>query len=264
MSAVGQHRLVPSSLSAGRLIIVLVCYLDDSGATDRNVPFATLGGYVSYKPAWESFEPKARAYLAKENVTCVHAKDFYSNDLEFKGWKVDRRIEFLEGLFDIFRPYVQLGISHSCLKATHAARKADTGLGKNQSPLGFAFAAVLNDVVGDPVLGRDAKFDGVEFVLEDGNPNNSGIIKSYGNIKQQHKADFLKEIRVVGKRDCIAIQMADLMAFFSRRQACQMEANNREPVEFDKYLKIMQRGIRYVGRASTNFYDGGIPRRHRK
>jgi hypothetical protein len=232
---------------------MLVCYLDDSGGTDRLVPFATLGGYVSYEAAWGAFEPKARAYLDAEKVTCVHAKEFYSNDGEFKGWKVDRRIDFLEGLFNIFRPHVQLGISHSCLKATHAARKADTGLGKNQSPLGFAFGAVLNDVVGDPELGRDVRFDGIQFVLEDGNHNNSGIIKSYANIKRQHKAHFLKEIRVVGKLDCIAIQMADLMAFFSRRLACQMEANNREPVEFDKYLKIMKRGIRTVGRASTDY-----------
>jgi hypothetical protein len=163
-------------------------------------------------------------------------------------------------LFKIFRPYAQLGVSHSCLKATHAARKADLGLGNNQSPLGFAFAAVLNDVVGDTVLGRDVKFDGIEFILEDGNHNNSGIIKSYTNIKRRHKADFLKEIRVVGKRDCIAVQMADLMAFFSRRQACQMEANGRKPVEFDKYLQIMMQGIRNVGRASTDF---GGDSRHR-
>lgn len=235
---------------------MLVCYLDDSGASDRLVPFATLGGYVSYKAAWADFEPEARAYLDDAGVNCVHAKDFYSNDGEFKGWKVDQRIEFLDGLFNIFRPRAQLGISHSCLKATHLARKADTGLGKNQSPLGFAFAAILNDVVVDPILGRDAKFDGIEFVLEDGNKNNSGIIKSYGNIKRQHGADFLKEIRVVGKRDCVAVQMADLMAFFSRRQACQMESNDREPVEFDKYLKIMMRGIRTIGRASTDFYSG--------
>jgi hypothetical protein len=44
----------------------------------------------------------------------------------------------LEGLFDIFRPYARLGTSHSCLKATHVARKADTGLGKNHTnpPIG--------------------------------------------------------------------------------------------------------------------------------
>lgn len=257
IGALGLNRSASVGPAAGRLTVMLVCYLDDSGATDRNVPFATLGGYVTYKAAWSAFEPKARAYLKAENVGCIHAKEFYSNDGEFKGWKVSRRIEFLEGIFDIFRPYVHLGISHSCLKATHTARKADTGLGKNQSPLGFAFAAVLNDIVGDSELGRDAKFDGIEFVLEDGNHNNSGIIKSYGNIKRQHKAEFLKEIRVVGKTDCVAVQMADLMAFFSRRQACQMEANDREPVEFDKYLKIMTRGIRNIGRASTDF--GGDP-----
>ena len=97
-----------------------------------------------------------------------------------------------------------------------------------------------------------ATLNSTEF-LEDGNRNNSGIIKSYLNIKQIHKANFLKEIRVVGKRDCVAIQMADLMAFFSRRHVCQVEENNREPIELDKYLKIMVRGLRNVGRASTDF-----------
>jgi hypothetical protein len=233
--------------------------MDDSG-TGKESPFATMGGYVSHLTAWEAFEVKARAYMDAENVGCLHAKEFYSNDGEFKGWTVNRRIEFLEGIFDILRPHVQLGVSHSCLKAAHTARKADTGLGKNQSALGFAFVAVMNAILQDEQLGRDARFDGISFILEDGNLNNSGIIKSYGNIKQQHKADFLKSISVVGKRDCVAIQMADVMAYFSRRQACQMEANNREPVEFDKYLKIMQRGIRSIGRASTDF-GGDAPRR---
>jgi Protein of unknown function (DUF3800) len=253
ISALEPNRSTFSSPSAGRLIVMLACYLDDSGASDKSIPFATLGGYVAYKPAWEVFEPKARAYLASENVTCIHGKEFYSNDGEFKGWKVQRRIDFLEGLYDLFRPVAELGITHSCLKETHAARKADTGLGKNQSPLGFSFAAILNAVVDDPELGRDAKFDGIEFILEDGNNNNSGIIKSYSNIKRIHKADFLKEIRVVGKRDCVAVQMADLMAFFSRRHTCQMHANNREPIEMDKYLKIMVRGIRNIGHASIDF-----------
>ena len=122
---------------------MLVCYLDDSGATDKTIPFATLGGYVTYEVAWKMFEPRARAYLRAEGVDCVHAKEFYSNRGEFKDWKVSRRIKFLEGLYKIFRPHVQLGITHSCLKANFLDRKAANGLGKNQSPLGFAFAAVL-------------------------------------------------------------------------------------------------------------------------
>jgi hypothetical protein len=244
---------------AERFAFVLVCYFDDSG-TDKQSPFVTIAGYVAFLNAWDAFERIARAYLEEKNISCVHAKEFYSNDGEFKNWTINCRLEFLEGLYELLRPQVQLGISISCLKSQFVARKENTGLSKRQSPYGFAFTAAMNVIVGDGVLGPTARREGISFVLEDGNKNNSGIIKSYRRIKEQHKADFLKCISVVGKRSCVAIQMADLMAFFTRRQACAMEANGREPVDFDRYLVVMRKGIRDIGHAITDFQPACVDR----
>jgi hypothetical protein len=96
------------------------------------------------------------------------------------------------------------------LEIGNLARKADTGLSKRQSPYGIAFIAAMNAVLRDEVLGPIARRDGISFVLEGGNHNNSGIVESYQQIKQQHRADFLKSITTVSKSSCVAIQMADL------------------------------------------------------
>jgi hypothetical protein len=235
-------------------MIVLVCYLDDSG-THKQAPFVTIAGYVAFLEAWEAFEKQALPYLHENNVACLHAKDFYSTNGDFENWKVDQKANFLDGLYKLFRPRVQMGVSMSCLKSQYLARKAESGLGKNQSAYGFAFAAAMNAILRDDTLGRIARWEGISFVLEDGNKNNSGIIESYYRIKKQYEAEFLGSISVVSKMQCAAIQMADLMAFFTRRQTEAMEANNREPIEFDRYLKIMRRGIRDVGHAITDFQE---------
>ena len=49
------RQLVPPYLLAGRWIVVLVCYLDDSGKDPQN-PITTLAGYIARDTAWEAFE----------------------------------------------------------------------------------------------------------------------------------------------------------------------------------------------------------------
>jgi hypothetical protein len=199
----------------------------------------------------------AAPYIRGENISCVHAKELYSTKCEFEGWTWDRKRDFLTGLYDLLRPRVQMGISMSCLKSQYHARKKESGLGQNQSAYGFAFVAAMNAILKDETLGRIARWEGISFILECGNANNDGIIQSFRRIKKQYNADFLRSISEVGKRDCVAIQMADVFAFFTRRRANEMEANSREPpADFDRYLKVIRSGIRDVGRAVTDFHSG--------
>jgi len=67
------RQLVPPYLLAGRWIVVLVCYLDDSGKDPQN-PITTLAGYIARDTAWEAFESDVEPWFSEFNVGILHAK----------------------------------------------------------------------------------------------------------------------------------------------------------------------------------------------
>ena len=64
MKALGLHRLVPGSLLTRRWIVVLVCYLDDSGKDPQN-PITTLAGYIARDTEWQAFESEVEHWFAE-------------------------------------------------------------------------------------------------------------------------------------------------------------------------------------------------------
>ena len=64
MTARGLHGLVPSRLLRGRWLLVLVCYLDDSGQDPQNT-VTTLAGYIAREGDWKQFEGKIEPIFTK-------------------------------------------------------------------------------------------------------------------------------------------------------------------------------------------------------
>lgn len=73
--------------AAGRWVIVLVCYLDDSGK-DRQNRITTLAGYVAKDDDWQDFENAVEPIFAHYGVKVLHTKDLHHTDGEFDGWPV--------------------------------------------------------------------------------------------------------------------------------------------------------------------------------
>ena len=67
MSARPLRQLVPPYMLAGRWIVVLVCYLDDSGKDPQN-PITTLAGYIARDAGWEAFELEVEKWFEQYNV----------------------------------------------------------------------------------------------------------------------------------------------------------------------------------------------------
>ena len=233
----------------------LVCYLDDSG-TDKANPFVTMAGYVGTVDAWRAFENEARPLLNEFGVSVVHAKEFYSNDNEYEGWSIDKRCDFIRRINAVLAPRVGLAVSFSTLKGNFV-ESPDPNRPRKQSPYGFCFQGLFEMLLRDDGFARTVKLPGVSisFVIEDGNPHNNEIQLNYERIKTEHKTalPFLGEMTIEKKASSIAIQMADLFAFFTRRQTIASERNSRVPVKNDRYLKILRQGIRDLGHAATGF-----------
>lgn len=80
------RQLVPPYLLAGRWIVVLVCYLDDSVKDPQN-PITTLAGYIARDTGWAAYEADVARWFTEYGVNILHAKELHDTDGDFKGWK---------------------------------------------------------------------------------------------------------------------------------------------------------------------------------
>ena len=73
-------------------------------------------------------------------------------------------------------------------------------------------------IVTDPELELALKEHGFAFLLESGNPHNSGIERFFHNMaKDRGFEGVFRGISFVPKNRCRAIQLADFFAFYGRR-----------------------------------------------
>lgn len=235
--------------------MAIECYFDDS-YDNNGVPIVTMAGYVSTLEAWKEFEEAVLSYFNMHNISVFHAREFHNTDGNFKGWTTCKKVSFLEGLFDLLAPKVAFGISFSALSDVHTQRKTETGLSKSQSAYGWCFNAILDRLLRDEGILEGINKHGatISLKIEEGNKNNSGILQLYGNIIEQYcLEDRLGSLEFIHKKQCFAIQMADAIAFYSRRHAQLCEANARRSMPFDRYLKIMCDRIPHIGILATDF-----------
>jgi len=99
---------VPASLIAGRWLVVLVCYLDDSGKDPQN-PFTTIGGYIAREDDWAAFETAVEPWFSEYRVPILHAKELKGTKGPFKDWTVLRKQAFVSRVCLARNPNVMMG-----------------------------------------------------------------------------------------------------------------------------------------------------------
>lgn len=232
--------------------MALTCYLDDSDHIDH--PAVTMAGYVASDKSWALFEERTGEYLRKHKIASVHAMDFENHKGEFKGWAPPERMAFLAGLCAILRTHVILGVSVATYKDAHRQAKARTGRGQNQSPYGQSFTATQDLLLKDTGIRNRLRAERLSYVIEAGNKNNAGILRSFEAIKKEHNLSQIDSMTFAKKNSTIALQMADVLSFYTRRHVAAMDRSNRQQVEYSPALKVLTGcGIHYIGRASTGF-----------
>jgi len=128
------------------------------------------------------------------------------------------------------------------------------------SQLAFAFNWMIDRVLTDPLVGKDAYEQGVAFILETGHENNPDAERCFHAVREQHKLDMLRSISFVPKQSCRAIQVADLLAFYSRRNSAAMEKagpRKRHKVEAEAVLKIIGEAVPIRPFVATGFWNRG-------
>jgi hypothetical protein len=261
ISALGQRRPLPRTLTAERWLVVLVCYLDDSGKDPQN-PIETVAGYIGKDHAWQAFETEIEPIFAEKKVTILHAKELHDTDGDFKGWSRLQKQAFLARIGLVAARHLMMGFSMSALKGSyqeHAAYRAEgTPSRRTVTSYTFCFQVIVDWILRGVQISRAAHNEGVAFVLECGHENNSQAKDEFHWVQQHYSLEnVLRSISFVPKASCRAIQYADLAAFYTRRDSIALwkaQTDSKETYEMDVMLKILLESCPHRGFVATGFH----------
>ncbi len=202
---------------------MLVCYLDDSGKDPQN-RITTVAGFVAPSVGWEAFELTVEPVFQEYKVDVLHAVDLHQGRGCFKGWSRTRKRMFVHKICREMMPFVPIGMSMSALKSAYKLRAGESLRKRTVTPYTFCTNVILSWMLTDIRIGKSANEDGVAIILEAGHQNNREAEINFDQVKEIHDLDsILRSVSVVRKSSCRAIQMADLIAYYSRRHGAAME-----------------------------------------
>jgi hypothetical protein len=255
MTALGLHHLVPASLLAGRWVVVLVVYLDDSGK-DPQSRITTLAGYAATAEQWKMFESEVEPWFTEFGVNILHAKKLESTKCDFAGWTVLRKQAFVARICQVMSRHVAVGYSMSVVKETYRARAKESSRKRTVTPYTICFNKIVDWVLADYLVGREANINGVSFILECGHENNPEVEKSFDELKTLQGLSALRSISFVCKDDSRAIQIADLLAFYSRRTGAALESapvKERRKVRAHPMMNLIGGAVPHRSFVATDF-----------
>lgn len=97
----------------------------------------------------------------------------------------------------------------------------------------------------DSQIGRVLLDEGVAFLVETGNKNNDELERFFAKMsKFENWRGCLRSLSFISKTNCRAIQIADFLAFYSRRHMREHDRfSGKFSLPMSAYLEIMQRHV---------------------
>ena len=136
--------------------------------------------------------------------------------------------EFAEGFYKILDQHAYAGFEFSVLKSTFHAKKSIYSVEHQSSPFGFCLHGIVNRLVKDEGVKAALALPDVDlsFVVESGNKNEGDIRRRFNNIREKDPERF-GSISFAPKKERIALQAADFLAYFCRRLRTKDPADRR-------------------------------------
>ena len=235
---------------------MLVCYLDDSGKDKANA-ITTVAGFVAPEKDWAAFEKAVEPIFAKYGVKVLHTMDLHQTTGEFEGWKVLKKQAFIYKLCREMTSLVPLGVSMSAQKEAYRERAQQSDRKRTVTPYTFCTNVIIDWMLTDIRIGKMVHEEGVAFALESGHQNNKEAEENFHDVCRQHNiGNILRSFTFADKNSCRAIQMADLLAFYSRRHGAAMERaplDERSDVTPDYMMNIISGAVPLRSFVATDF-----------
>ena len=180
-----------------------------------------LGGWLSTLYGFEEFDHSAREIYANHGIEYLHGKLFHHNKKQFKGWETDRKIALISDLSAITKEYLGRGFVFGTVKGRYEKGRAELGLNKNISALGFCLWGIIDKISKDEDLKEifgESPDNTLSIFFESGNHNNGGLASWIEHIRHKFKLGWLKPALPVVKIDSPSVQIADFVTYFHARK----------------------------------------------
>jgi Protein of unknown function (DUF3800) len=195
--------------------MIFTAYFDESG-THAGAEWSAMAGFVGDARQWRKFEKRAAKLFKRYGVDMFHTIDVRRTDKDFEGWKVDRKIEFLDGFQHIINEILESGVA-SFIRADDYGYYCSLNWPKRtrrDSKYALLFRGCLSqiiDTVGHIPQTREPR---LRIVLESGHANAEDAARIYkwaqGRLDQSRA---LAGLTFADKKNCLPLAAADLFAY---------------------------------------------------
>ncbi|MGH6976843.1 MAG: DUF3800 domain-containing protein, partial [Stellaceae bacterium] len=232
------------------------CYLDEA-RTDKESAITTVGGYVAACPDWLQFEVAADGICADANVSVIHGVDFHHGRRSFKGWNSHDKELFAEKLQAALKPIAILGVTQSAVNADFAKVKKEYKVVQQESVYGWCFRRIVGIALDDPIIrvcfNETSNVD-IHFILEEGCKNRPDVERIWDEIKRiSPMRGRLSALTFAPKESTRAVQMADFLAYHSRRYLGKYDVERGPEAPEPKIISILRDGIHIEDGVSYGF-----------
>lgn len=231
---------------AKRIVIVFACYLDEA-RTDKESALVTMAGYVAPYSDWLPFEKAAAIKCEERGVRVIHGYDLENNKKDFKGWDRPKKECFVQALQDCLKPTGAMGFAYSVAKAEFVAAKRLHKVMPNESAYGFCFRMIADRICNDPVMRMNFETipgADISFILESGATNGEDARRVFNDLKERHPfRGRLAAFTFAPKDSTRSLQMADLLAFYSRRHIAKYDDGSGSYEHVPTMLTILHTGV---------------------
>jgi len=229
--------------------VILKGYIDESYGPPERPKFFTLACTFSDVNEWPKIESAWKKCLAAKNkelaaqgrqpLSRYHATDCATLNNEFKGWTVEEQIEFTKKLLAIFKRHWVNVIAYTMpMEAFYEEfpECAEDPLPACYSLLKMLMVEVVNQI--EQARKKHGRVRHTDIVLfYERGPYGGVMLNSFDQAKNDPTftgKELFRTIAPVGWEDCTAIQVADLMAYDSFKDAQQGWAGkpHRRTIEF--------------------------------
>jgi hypothetical protein len=196
--------------------VIFTAYLDESG-THAGAEVSAMGGYVADARQWRKYEKRTAKLFKRYGVKVFHAIDVRRGHADFKGWTVDRKIEFLDEFQHIINETLESGVVAFIRDDDY---KYYSGLNwpkktRRDSKYTLMFRACLAqfvDVVGHIPQTNEPR---LHIVLEDGHNNAEDARRNYNWVRDRlsDARRALAGLTLSTKDDCLPLAAADHFAY---------------------------------------------------
>jgi hypothetical protein len=198
--------------------MIFTCYFDESG-THGGSPVSAMGGFIADARQWRKYGKRTSRLFQRYGVTRYHAIDVRRGHGAFKGWRVDRKVEFVDEFQHILNETLPTGLvvfirddDYRYYRGLQWPKKA-----RPDSKYTLMMRACLAHTIGSVGHLASAIEPRLHVVLEAGHKNAEDAVRSYewakSKIGPTHRA--LSGLTFATKDECLPLAAADHLSYFA-------------------------------------------------